>query len=371
MKKALSFLSYHNAVPFIGIALFVGASATFAATTGVISLSTITQSASSSAAVQTPAPDVSYLLSVDLDSYMPTAQVTSVTEDSDNYYVAYALSTIALVGNVWQQTTENENMTISKVALGAYQDLGLYVASQLQARTAQELSYLKRVQTLALAQNSASGTETASAYAGLIGKTLNADSTTIPGYVSVVQNPIPQIASAPALPATAAQPSTQPVISIAAASSPDDTAPTAEVNTNATDTPSEGAAADTTSSMSTQSAVATSTTTTPDTRPVIQINGSNPAYINVGDSYADLGAAITGPQADLNLGIKTFLNGALVSNIVLDTSAAATDTIDYVATDANGLAATSTRTVIVQAQQGSTATTTDATTTDATSTGQN
>jgi hypothetical protein len=36
-----------------------------------------------------------------------------------------------------------------------------------------------------------------------------------------------------------------------------------------------------------------------------------------------------GPQADLNHSIKTYLNGALVSDIVLDTSATTTDTIDY------------------------------------------
>jgi hypothetical protein len=71
--------------------------------------------------------------------------------------------------------------------------------------------------------------------------------------------------------------------------------------------------------------------TTPGTPPVVQVNGDNPAVIHVGDTYADLGATITGPTADLNLGIKTFLNGQLVSNIVLDTSSMATDTIDYVA----------------------------------------
>lgn len=42
------------------------------------------------------------------------------------------------------------------------------------------------------------------------------------------------------------------------------------------------------------------------------------------------------------------INGQLISNIVLDTSTAATDTIDYVATDQSGLTATSTRTVIVE-----------------------
>ena len=42
---------------------------------------------------------------------------------------------------------------------------------------------------------------------------------------------------------------------------------------------------------------------------MIQINGDNPAIIQVGASYTDLGATITGPQADLNLGIQTYLNG--------------------------------------------------------------
>ena len=89
-------------------------------------------------------------------------------------------------------------------------------------------------------------------------------------------------------------------------------------------------------------------TTSPDTPPVIQINGDDPATISVADSYNDLGATITGPQADLNLGIRTFLNGQLVSNIVIDTSTVATDTVDYVATDQSGLTATSTRTVIIE-----------------------
>jgi Domain of unknown function (DUF5011) len=86
------------------------------------------------------------------------------------------------------------------------------------------------------------------------------------------------------------------------------------------------------------------------TPPTIQINGDNPAIIHVGDSYQDLGATITGPtDADKNLGLKYFLNGALVSDIVIDTTQVATDTVQYVATDPNGLTATSTRTVIIEA----------------------
>jgi Domain of unknown function (DUF5011) len=94
----------------------------------------------------------------------------------------------------------------------------------------------------------------------------------------------------------------------------------------------------------TQNGAATTTTGTP---PVIHINGDNPPVIHVGDTYADPGATVTGPQADLNLGIRTFLNGTLVSTIVLDTSQVATDTIDYVATDTAGQTSTSTRTFLI------------------------
>jgi hypothetical protein len=86
-----------------------------------------------------------------------------------------------------------------------------------------------------------------------------------------------------------------------------------------------------------------------DTPPVIEINGDNPA-ICLGDAtYSDPGATITGPQADLNLGIETFVNGVSMSPVQVDTSAAATDTIDYMATDQSALTSTSTRTVLVEA----------------------
>ena len=90
------------------------------------------------------------------------------------------------------------------------------------------------------------------------------------------------------------------------------------------------------------------------TPPTITINGENPAIIQVGDSYADLGATVTdtgsAQAGDANLGYKIFLNDMLVSNIAIDTSRVATDTFDYVTTDNNGLTATSSRTVIIEAR---------------------
>jgi len=101
-----------------------------------------------------------------------------------------------------------------------------------------------------------------------------------------------------------------------------------------------------------------SASTTATTPPTITINGDNPAMITVGDSYADLRATVsdTGPgqAGDTNLGLTTFLNGTLVSNIVIDTSEVATDTIDSIATDTDGLTATSTRTVLIEAAASTT-----------------
>lgn len=84
------------------------------------------------------------------------------------------------------------------------------------------------------------------------------------------------------------------------------------------------------------------------TPPIVKIEGDNPAIIQVGATYSDLGATITGPQADLNLGIHTYVNGAPLSPGQIDTSQAATDTVDYIVTDQNGLTSTSTRIVIIQ-----------------------
>ena len=85
-----------------------------------------------------------------------------------------------------------------------------------------------------------------------------------------------------------------------------------------------------------------------DIPPVIQINGDNPAIIQVGATYTDLGATIEGPQTDLNLGITTYVNGTEMNPVQIDTSTVATDTVAYVATDQTGLTSTTTRTVIIE-----------------------
>jgi hypothetical protein len=85
---------------------------------------------------------------------------------------------------------------------------------------------------------------------------------------------------------------------------------------------------------------------------VLQINGDNPATVDVGATYQDLGATITGPQADLNLGIEAIVDGGATTTpdqIAIDTTQPGTHTIRYVATDQAGAEGTATRTVIVHA----------------------
>ena len=80
---------------------------------------------------------------------------------------------------------------------------------------------------------------------------------------------------------------------------------------------------------SSDAAAASSSADSSATPPVLQVNGDNPAIIHVGATYNDLGAQITAPLADLNLGITTYVNGAPMNPVQIDTTQAATDTIDY------------------------------------------
>ena len=84
--------------------------------------------------------------------------------------------------------------------------------------------------------------------------------------------------------------------------------------------------------------------------PVITLNGNSPAEIEVGSVYSDLGV-IARDSEGRDLSVRNFVNGVQVEQISLDTSASTTYTIDYAATDNNGLTATSTRTVIVGNRQ--------------------
>jgi len=83
--------------------------------------------------------------------------------------------------------------------------------------------------------------------------------------------------------------------------------------------------------------------------------------VQVGATYDDLGATITGPQGDLNLGIEASVDGGATTTpdqIQIDTTQPGTHTVLYSATDQNGLTGTATRTINVVAPSDDDATTT-------------
>jgi hypothetical protein len=91
------------------------------------------------------------------------------------------------------------------------------------------------------------------------------------------------------------------------------------------------------------------------TAPVIKIQGENPASIQVGSSYIDLGATVTdigaNGEVNNNLGIKYMVNGIEMTDISIDTSTTTTHTIVYSSVDTSGNYGYATRTVDIIPQQ--------------------
>lgn len=334
----LKFLSYHNAVPIAISLALLGAGGAFAATDPNAILSTQQQVIS---------VDNTYLVNKDLSTYSPKVEITGVTEDSDNYYVAYTLFTIDLQNYVWQDVSRSDTMEVSKADLGQYRDLGVYVTEKLGDIVAREHDRLVATQTDA--RSHVSHEVVATQYGGLVGKFLDTHTEELPGYTPVVKAPPPPAQTSQVAAADATSPSPQPP-------QQSGSQPTQQPTSNATST-------------------ATSTSSATSTAPVLQILGDNPAKVALGATYVDLGAIISSP-ANSNLGIHVIVNGKEVQQVTIDTSVVGTWHITYQVTDQNGNMGTANREVDVYdpnaiitppAQDTAAASTTAATTTAPTS----
>lgn len=278
MKNLWHFLQYHNAVPITLGIIFLGAGATFAATN---------PQAIYSQTEQVVAIDNTYLVNKDLSTYSPQVQITGVTEDSDNYYVAYNLSTIDIVDAVWKDVVKPETMTVSKADLGPYRDLGVYVTQQLKQNVDREKQRLAGTQDIERKQ--VSQKVVATTYGGLVGKMLNDTTETLPGYTPVVQEPQSQVAAAAA------------------------GGGGSNGNTGSAAFPTNGISSG-----------------NPSLR--LQLLGNNPAQIPLKTAYVDLGAIATDAQND-NIRIETYLDGAKVPQVQIDTSTTTRYVVRYVALD--------------------------------------
>ncbi len=282
----LNFLKYNNAVP-IGVAVLLLSTSGALAASPEIRADIVNAVLTSEQTVKTV--DNSYIVNIDLTNFAPKIQITGVTEDSDNYYVSYSISTIDIKDYVWQDILKEKQMEVGKASLRG-QDLGLRVTQILRNVNSNEIAYLLQVQGIERKTGIQLAT-VATVYSGLIGKFLDPKEETLPGYVPVIAPPESE----------------------------------QEKHSVATSVALQGGAGGHTPSSSTGA---------------LQILGKNPAQIPVGSSYMDLGAAIV-DMASANLGYKT--EGA--DN--LDTTKPRKYIITYTLVSLSGQISVATRTVIV------------------------
>ncbi len=288
----IHFLKYHNAVPIIMGALFLSFGGALAASPEV-------RDAIYDETATVESIDNTYIANKDLASFTPTVRITGVTEDEEQYYVTYTLTTIDVIDYVWKDTTKDRTMTVAKAAI-AGRDLGLYVTEQLRQVIDREISYLGEVQEIERQQ--VSQKTVATAYSGLIGAFLDETTEVLPGYVPVVVPPTP--------------PSGQE-------GAPSSTGSSGEVAGDSTSTQTPSSGSTTTGAGSDQ------------TPPTIQLLGNNPARILVGNSYSDMGAVVT-DNVNSNLGYSIMIDGRAVTEVSIDTREEATYVIRYTATDQAG-----------------------------------
>lgn len=301
MKQLLNFLAYNNAVPIALGIVFLGAGGALAASPAVQqSVYNVSQTVQSI--------DNTRIVNADIDVLPFTLQVAGVTEDSDNYYLAYTLSTIRLVEDVWQDVNEQKVLTVPKSGLRG-EDLGLYASRQLAEVRDAERARLKETQAIEK-KNGETLKVVATAYGGLVGQMFDPTSETFPGYAPVI------VAAAEA----------EPLGMSAPVGGPNDGLP--EVIPSG-----EGG----------QAPIGPSDRVPPS----ITILGNNPARIEKGTSYADLGVLVVDNKMQ-NIGYTATLDGVDVGSVIsIDTSIVATHTIAYTAVDSSGNTATVSRTVEV------------------------
>ncbi|OGG79617.1 hypothetical protein A3A39_02210 [Candidatus Kaiserbacteria bacterium RIFCSPLOWO2_01_FULL_54_13] len=312
------FVQYHNAIPISISIMLLGAGGIFAATN---------PEAIYLAEQRVLSMDNTYIANKDLSTYTPAVLITGVTEDSVHYYVAYTFYTIDAVNYVWQDTTREETMKVSKADLGPYRDLGLYVTEQLKQIIGREKGRLGETQNIE--RKNITRKVVATAYSGLVGAFLDDKTEEIPGYVPVVMPPPPP---PPEPPPAEPPPQETP---------PPSPAPTPPPESPQPEPPPQEPSPSPSPEPSPPPEPAPDTTA-----PVLQVLGDNPARVALGSTYQDLGAVAT-DNSNQDLGVRLYVNGVRAAAVVIDTSSAGEWTVKYESTDGAGNTGSAERLVIV------------------------
>lgn len=161
MKRLADFLAHHNSVPIAlgflflagGTALAASPSARDALIGGVVT--------------EMVGVDNSAITDADLGHFNANMTITAVTEDAQNYYVAYRYQTFSVDGAAWKEIQKDGALTIAKSAVQEG-DLKAYAIEQLRQVVESDLVYLKRVQAAEIASGR-SESQVATSYHGLAG----------------------------------------------------------------------------------------------------------------------------------------------------------------------------------------------------------
>ncbi|MEA2112646.1 MAG: DUF5011 domain-containing protein [Patescibacteria group bacterium] len=231
--------------------------------------------------------DNSLLLNANFDSFDSNLQIIKITEDDDYFYSVYKFKSFAIEGNSWEEVEREKKISVDKVILGDG-NLENFLLEELGEVVNNEISFLKETQEIQkqkLLNPEGEDDTGAIVYNELSGKVLDLDS-----FQSSNEDTLPEASE------------------------------TEEEGTVVVDNTTDSGQVD-------------------NEAPIIIIQGNNPALIQIGSGYSDLGAKVTDNISN-NLGI-------VVGGMVVDTNTKGSYSVIYTATDEAGNVATATREVIV------------------------
>ncbi len=183
MQALVRFLSYNNAVP-------VGLSLLMLSVTAAFASSEEMRETVYDSETQVVAVDNTYISNIDLATFQPRAEITAVTEDEEQFYVSYTLSTIDIEDGVWQDVVKDRSITVTKAFLGDSIDLGLHISKELAQVVAAEHARLSETQQIE--QRNVTPRIVATEYSGLIGRFMDPTVEEFEGYQPVVVAPEPE-----------------------------------------------------------------------------------------------------------------------------------------------------------------------------------
>ena len=180
LRKLTTFIKYNNALPLAFLGLFLGFGGALAANDELREAAT---EVIISKEVSVESVDNSFIINTNLDQFVPSVQITNITEDNENYYISYTLGTIDLSNGAWKVVSLSKEFTVSKTLLGR-EDLGVYVAEETREMVDRQVAYLKEVQKIER-KNGETQKVVATLYSGLIGKYLDSKKEVIEGYTPI------------------------------------------------------------------------------------------------------------------------------------------------------------------------------------------